>query len=177
MNPYEKDHDLTVAANRLLPGLLKEGSMIPCYILDVDGTVANNSHRTHYLMQDKKDWDSYHKLAHLDKPIPHIIRLISHLSNHTDIVFCTGRDESQRWLTEHWLDDWLVTRDGDPLTFYDLYMRKEGDHRPDHIIKKELYQEICKTYDPIMVFDDRNSVVKMWREIGVPCAQVADGDF
>jgi hypothetical protein len=28
-----------------------------------------------------------------------------------------------------------------------------------------------------MAFDDRNSVVKMWRDLGIPCAQVADGDF
>jgi hypothetical protein len=28
-----------------------------------------------------------------------------------------------------------------------------------------------------MAFDDRSQVVKMWRKRGVPCAQVADGDF
>jgi len=28
-----------------------------------------------------------------------------------------------------------------------------------------------------MVFDDRNSVVDMWRENGVRCMQVAPGDF
>jgi hypothetical protein len=32
-------------------------------------------------------------------------------------------------------------------------------------------------YEPIMVFDDRNQVVKMWRERGIVCAQVAEGDF
>jgi hypothetical protein len=32
-------------------------------------------------------------------------------------------------------------------------------------------------FRPIMAFDDRNQVVEMWRQRGVPCAQVADGNF
>jgi len=28
-----------------------------------------------------------------------------------------------------------------------------------------------------MAFDDRNRVVATWRANGVPCAQVAEGDF
>jgi hypothetical protein len=32
-------------------------------------------------------------------------------------------------------------------------------------------------FEPIMVFDDRNRVVKALRAAGVPCAQVAEGDF
>lgn len=32
-------------------------------------------------------------------------------------------------------------------------------------------------YEPIMAFDDRDRVVKMWRDAGIPCAQVAPGDF
>ena len=57
-------------------------------------------------------------------------------------------------------------------------MRKEGDHRPDHIIKLELLAQIRSDgFEPIMAFDDRNSVVKMWRDAGIPCAQVAEGDF
>jgi len=30
---------------------------------------------------------------------------------------------------------------------------------------------------PDLVFDDRASVVTMWRENGIACAQVAAGDF
>jgi hypothetical protein len=28
-----------------------------------------------------------------------------------------------------------------------------------------------------LVLDDRNSVVKMWRSLGLECWQVAEGDF
>ncbi len=57
-------------------------------------------------------------------------------------------------------------------------MRSEGDHRPDYKVKEELLGRILKDgFEPIMAFDDRDQVVKMWREAGVPCAQVADGNF
>jgi len=29
----------------------------------------------------------------------------------------------------------------------------------------------------VAVFDDRDRVVKMWRDVGVTCFQVADGEF
>lgn len=32
-------------------------------------------------------------------------------------------------------------------------------------------------WDIRRVYDDRNQVVAMWRSIGLPCLQVADGDF
>jgi len=32
-------------------------------------------------------------------------------------------------------------------------------------------------YTPSVVFDDRDRVVKMWRENGIRCFQVAEGNF
>ena len=59
-----------------------------------------------------------------------------------------------------------------------LYMRADGDFRSDDIIKAELLAKVrADGYEPIMAFDDRNQVVRMWRANGVPCAQVAEGDF
>ncbi len=59
-----------------------------------------------------------------------------------------------------------------------LYMRKAGDHRDDDKLKIEMLARVrADGFDPIMAFDDRNRVVKAWREAGIPCAQVADGDF
>ena len=59
-----------------------------------------------------------------------------------------------------------------------LYMRAEMDHRPDHVVKFELLKQIVwDGYAPIMAFDNRDQVVKMWRGIGIPCAQVAEGSF
>ena len=45
-------------------------------------------------------------------------------------------------------------------------MRKNRDYRPDTIVKKEMYdQMLVDGYKPTLVFDDRPSVLRMWREI------------
>jgi len=54
-------------------------------------------------------------------------------------------------------------------------MRKEGDMTPDTQLKKS-WLDACPQ-KPIMCFDDRDSVVAMWRANGIPCLQVAPGNF
>jgi hypothetical protein len=57
-------------------------------------------------------------------------------------------------------------------------MRGDGDKRPDHIVKKIILSDMRKVgLDPVLVFDDRQSVVDMWRGEGLTCLQVAPGDF
>jgi hypothetical protein len=57
-------------------------------------------------------------------------------------------------------------------------MRKLGDRRDDDIVKFELLEQIYEMgYEPVLVFDDRDRVVKMWRAAGLRCFQVAPGDF
>ena len=67
---------------------------------------------------------------------------------------------------------------GDWIWSQDLYMRASGDYRADTIVKAELLDQIIAAgWSPIMAFEDRASVVTMWRERGIPCCQVAPGDF
>ena len=57
-------------------------------------------------------------------------------------------------------------------------MRLADDNRKDSIIKEEIYNKVIKPrYNIKLVLDDRNQVVDMWRDIGLPCFQVAPGDF
>ena len=57
-------------------------------------------------------------------------------------------------------------------------MRKAGDQRSDAIVKREIYeQQIRGKFNVHCVFDDRQSVVDLWRSLGLSCFQVADGDF
>ena len=57
-------------------------------------------------------------------------------------------------------------------------MREADDYREDSIVKAEMYDKYVKDkYHINFVLDDRNQVVKMWREIGLFCLQVADGNF
>jgi hypothetical protein len=71
---------------------------------------------------------------------------------------------------------WLAVNE---IPYDALYMRKANDYRKDAIIKLELYEAYVKDkYDILMVLDDRDQVVRMWREeLGLPCFQVDYGNF
>lgn len=149
--------------------------MIRCWLFDVDGTLANNDHRKHHLEKTPKDWDAFFAGAHADPPHKHIVGLAHILMTIKPVLFATGRVEADRVATARWLLHHGLFAGREPKR---LYMRADGDHRPDHEIKLEMLAEIrANGFEPIMVFEDRNSVVKMWREAGIPCAQVAEGDF
>ena len=62
--------------------------------------------------------------------------------------------------------------------YSDLFMRADGDYRADSIVKEEIYHDkIEPVYNVLLVLDDRDSVVKMWRSLGLTCLQVAEGNF
>ena len=57
-------------------------------------------------------------------------------------------------------------------------MRPEGDSRKDSIIKREIFDaEVRDRWRITGVFDDRQQVVRMWRQLGLTVFQVAEGDF
>lgn len=143
----------------------------PCYVFDIDGTLADGSHRLHHIQTAPKNWDGWYAGVMGDKPIAHMRRLANDLSGCAEIVYVSGRSEQVQAETAQWLDD-----HGFPDA--PLYMRKSGDHKDDDKLKIELLADLRRDgFEPIMVFDDRNRVVAAWRAAGVPCAQVAEGDF
>jgi len=144
------------------------------YLFDLDGTLADLSHRLHHIQGDKKDWQAFFDACDQDSPIPHMVELANNLAAENDILFVSGRSDEVREKTLTWLRDqfgcWIFTED--------LYMRKAGDHRPDTVVKLELLDQIrADGWTPVMAFDDRDSVVSTWRNAGIPCAQVAEGAF
>lgn len=146
--------------------------MIPCYIFDIDGTLANGDHRLHHIQKEPKSWDAYFEACDEDKSIEAILTLAHTLqSSGATLVFVSGRSDLVRRKTAVWLQDRFLSPNH-------LYMRKQGDHKNDDQLKIELLAQVrADGYEPIMAFDDRNRVVKAWRAAGVPCAQVAEGDF
>lgn len=149
----------------------------PCYIFDIDGTLADMSHRLHHIVREPgddrpKDWRACFAAAPNDTPIQHMITVCRALieAGHF-VVFVSGRSDECRAATEAWLAQHVIGEQA-------LYMRCAGDHRDDDVIKLEILAEMRRDgWPPVMVFDDRTRVVKAWRAAGIPCAQVADGDF
>ena len=142
------------------------------WIFDIDGTLANTDHRNHYLHQKPKDWKSWSAEAPLDTPYWEIVDLVN--AAHCigiKVIVATGRMEKHREQTTKWLEDHKI--------FYDhLYMRDDADFRDDNILKKEYLDDIRnKGYNPVMVFEDRDRVVDMWRANGIKCLQVQPGAY
>lgn len=164
-------------------------------VVDIDGTISDQSHRHHHAVAG--DWDKYNSESLIDKPIKPImdlVRIMQKADHH--IIFLTGRSDKYESITKNWLAVNGLYYGLD----YKLIMRKHGDWRPDYVIKHELLNaymnEMQKATDEqhesikhmggifgrikhevVFILEDRNSVVKMWREKGYTCLQVADGDF
>lgn len=141
-------------------------------LCDIDGTVADLSHRRHFVANQPKNWKAFNATLHLDKPINDIIDIVNKVFwAGGKVVMCSGREEVYKAITKDWL--WH-----NGVLFHDIYMRAEKDFRDDGQVKRELLYQIRKDYgEPDLVLDDRDRVVKMWREEGVRCVQVAEGDF
>lgn len=143
--------------------------MINAVIFDIDGTLADASHRLHHVTGDKRDWPAFFAAMGDDpchEPINDLARAMRHDGN--QLVLCSGRPEDYRAVTEAWLLRYEVPWD-------DLYMRASGDTRPDHVVKAEMLRAMRKDgYEPWLVVDDRPSVVAMWREQGLTCLQCRD---
>ena len=131
----------------------------------------------------KKDWDGFFAACGDDTPIPINVKLCQELmlAGHT-LEFWTGRREAERDTTVEWLNKHVVTREIclnllAPLYEYEgitLKMRKDGDRRPDYVLKMEF---IDWNHPPDIIFEDRSRVVKAYRELGLTVFQVAEGDF
>lgn len=143
-----------------------------CYLFDLDGTLADGTHRVHHLKSTPPDWRTYFSKCGDDEPIAHMVHLFRVLTRAGyPVVIVSGRSDEVRAETEHW----LARHNLHPAK---LVMRKAGDHKPDDVLKMEMLEDLqAEGWLPIMAFDDRNRVVAAWRKAGIPCAQVAEGDF
>ena len=147
-------------------------------IFDLDGTIANIDERRR--ISDKGDgkihWGKFFDPENikLDEPnIPVIETFKAFKSLRYNVAIFSGRSDATREKTEEWLEKHGVK----PSHFI---MRPDGDFTPDDELKKGWLDEYFpgdKRHDILCVFDDRNKVVNMWREEGLACFQVAEGNF
>lgn len=137
-------------------------------IFDIDGTIADCSHRKRFVEATSKDWDTFFDEAAYDGYIKPVVDMLIYLYPQNFIFLCTGRPEKIRAVTESWLDC-------GGIPYNHLYMRRDNDFRPDAIVKKEMLDAIrADGYDPRLAIDDRQCVVDMWRHNGLVCLQNID---
>lgn len=141
----------------------RNGSLPNAVLFDIDGTLAH--------MQGKRgtfDWDKVY-VDVVDEKVRETLRAYKK-SGYT-IIVVTGRDGMSKNLTAEWLRD-------NKIEFDILHTKPENDFRKDTITKIEIFNEkIRPFYNVLAAYDDRKKVVDMWRNLGVKCYQVEDGDF
>ena len=163
-------------------------------IFDLDGTLANIDVRRDKSLKPngKLDWDIFASPTSVmdwdtpNKPVVKMAQLF-----HNDgfrIVIFSGRNDRSFHATRDWLkihnvpfdllvmrpdkfkdDSWPVA-DRNTATFDMRFM-------PDEILKKKMLDTFVDIDDVFLVVDDRDKVVKMWRDLGLNTFQVAPGDF
>ena len=141
-------------------------------IFDIDGTLANINHRLRHVMNDKKDWEAFHGRISDDIPNGPVVTLLRVMkTTGYRIILTTARFEKYRKETEKWLER-------NTIFYHDLFMRPNGDFRPDHEVKEDMLRDLQIGRDNILfVVNDRSSVVEMWRRNGLTVLQCAKGEF
>jgi predicted kinase len=152
----------TVKAESLITQYVPDFTKPTAYIFDIDGTLAEMSGRSPY------DWQRIHE----DTVKEDVRGLLWNLhDSFNEIIIVSGRDGACYDTTEKWLKD-------NEIDYTALFMRPAGDNRKDSLIKSEIFwRDIAPHYYVVGVVDDRNSVVDMWRSIGLTCFQCAPGSF
>lgn len=156
-----------------------DGNLIPLYIFDLDGTLANCQHRVHFLEgEGGARWDDFYAACSDDAPIWPVINTMERLlESGAEVWIFSGRREDVREKTVKWLTQFTSFFPEELETA--LVMRRKGDGRDDAIIKREYFDSMLDVDRDrlVAIFDDRDRVVAMWRSLGITCFQVAPGDF
>lgn len=152
----------------------------PLYIFDLDGTLALIDHRRNIIVDsdDKNRWGRFYQLCDKDQPNLPVIQTMERLRiTGSDIWFFSGRGSEVREKTVAWLAEHTSFMSWELSDI--LVMRDVGDYTPDDVLKKQWFDNMLYIDKQrlVAVFDDRDRVVKMWRDNGIPCFQVAHGDF
>lgn len=141
-------------------------------IFDLDGTLADGTHRLHLLPKDNYGetwaWKPFNMACKDDAPIKDNIELCNALNRRYAVIILTGRSDDAEKETRMWLQRHRVE-------FYKLIMRSKHDNRKDIVIKEEVLRAIGLERI-LCAFDDSPAVIKHFRELGITTHAVTEYD-
>jgi len=127
---------------------LSQATKVLC-LCDIDGTLADLSHRRHFVQQEPKDWGGF--FAAMDKDDVRVeIReqVAAFMRQGYEIIFVSGRPDTYRKPPNSGCLVAVPFQQGNmpptPLALCHLFMRRAEGHRPDTDVKAD----ILRTYWP-----------------------------
>lgn len=152
----------TSEVERVVSNLHKPTGKVPCIVIDMDSTVCFNT--------TKRPWFGEGAAEGMieDVPNPGVVTIVRELQRKFPIIVVTGRDTSQADVTKQWLANQGIT----PTEFY---FRSKGDYRKGVEVKNELINQVLNKYDIVTIFEDCESIVQMFRDMGLTVLQPNKG--
>lgn len=133
-----------------------------CVVVDMDSTLCFNT--------TKRPWFGEGAAEGMINDIPNgcVCDVIFELQKSYPIVLATGRDTSQEEVTKQWLLDYEIN-------VSEFYFRTEGDYRKGVEVKHEQIEKIMEKYNILVIFEDCEPIVQMYREMGLTVLQPNKG--
>lgn len=146
---------------------------MPSIIVDLDGTLCDSTHREH--LAREKRWEEFHEAAKDDQPRQDVYCFIRWLANDFIIIGCTGRNERYRAATNAWMLKHEVHLD-------ELFMRPDNDFSSDFELKPKIIAAVFGSQEKalkevLLILEDRDRMVEVWRNLGYVCWQVRAGGY
>lgn len=149
-------------------------------VFDIDGVLADCSHRLKYIQGKDKDYDKFYSDEEImkDKIIEAGRKIVDMLYNlytmedfyrptefYGKIILLTGRSEICEETTRIWVSK-NIFKD---LSLYSIIMRPKNDWRPAHEVKESLIEKHIGFENILFAFDDDDQVNEMYKKHGVMC--------
>jgi hypothetical protein len=141
-------------------------------LCDLDGTLAEISHRLHLVKTDRPNWDEFYDSCDLDSVNMWCREVLSSWLNPLmpwrKVFIVSARRQHLYKKTMRWLST-------NQVEFSKLILvRPDGNHEEDQELKRRWLHQSGLKDRILLVIDDRSKVCKMWREEGLTCLQCAD---
>lgn len=127
---------------------------------DLDGVLADNTHRAGQLAANPPDWQAVAEAIPHDKPVMPLILMLRLFAARGHVIhILTGRAETTRAATEAWLDKYAVP-------YHALRMRADDDARPQVLLKRDFIRPYNKAR-VLFSLEDNPRVVALYRAAGL----------
>lgn len=153
----------TSKVEKLVNNLVIPDSEKPyCVVVDMDSTLCFNT--------TKRPWYGDGAAEGMINDIENygVCETVWALAQEYPIVVATGRDTSQEEVTKKWLIEHRI----EPIEYY---FRTNGDYRKGVEIKKEMIEKIMEKYNILVIFEDCEPIVQMYRDMGLTVLQPNKG--